>query len=186
MEKMNMVDINNNVFATLLYNKPKNIIKERIYYFKEIRPLLKRIKKGPIPFNMMVEFSNFIKIIEIVWFYHNDIKYIKDIDDEIRIISDNQIGNNQKKNLTILVEGKATIIINMEHIIEVQGTDGKEMIYIDCRNEFGKKINTKFEITNAEITGGEINDNNYNLLYNINHLLQELMFKLFKTYYKKA
>ena len=128
MEKMNMADINNNVFATLLYNKPKNIIKERIYYFKEIRPLLKRIKKGPIPFNMMVDFSNFIKIIEIVWFY--DIKYIKDIDDEIRIISDNQIGNNQKKNLTILVEGKATIIINMEHIIEVQGTDGKEMVYI--------------------------------------------------------
>ena len=134
MEKMNMADINNNVFATLLYNKPKNIIKERIYYFKEIRPLLKRIKKGPIPFNMMVDFSNFIKIIEIVWFYHNDIKYIKDIDDEIRIISDNQIGNNQKKNLTILVEGKATIIINMEHIIEVQGTDGNYLIIDGVRN----------------------------------------------------
>lgn len=189
MKKAKLLSVNEevNLFASLLYRKPKGFFKERIYYFKKIRPILKKIEKGPIPFIWMVEFSNFVKILEMVWFYHNDIKYVEGLDEDIRIISDNKIDDNTKKNLTILLEKqKVTIIINMERFRDEDiDTITTDVINIDCRNEFGKKLNTKFEIVDGKITG-HINDNTYNLMYNINHILQESMYKLFKTYYNKA
>lgn len=179
--------IEHNIFADLIYKKPKGKIKEWFYYRKEIKPVMKKIEKGPVPFEYMVQFSDFIKILEMAFFYHNDIKYIEEIDFPIRIISDNNIKNNScedQKNLTILDEiHKVTIIFKLREEF-IDEYNSYQYIDIICRNEFGKKITTNFNIRNAEVLNEEINSHTHNLLYNINYLLSKCMVELFMKYYK--
>ena len=180
----NIDTINDNKYAKLLYNKPKNIFKRIIYYFKYIRPEYKLMKNKEASFKSMCEFSDFIKILEMVFFYHNDIKYIPEIDNTARIISDNNIKDSTKKNLTIVDEKNKVVITFDMHSEFIDEYNSKDYINIKCINGFGKHMCTEFHICNAEVINDSINYNTHNLLYNINHLLSKLMSELFIRYYK--
>ena len=176
--------MDNNLYAQLLYHKPKNIFKRIVYYITEIRPEYKKLKNSEASFFTMCQFSDFIKILEMVFFYHNDIKYIPEIDEPIRIISDNSIKDTTKKNLTIVDEkNKVVITFDMRSMI-LDDYNSDDYINIKCNNGFGKKMVTEFHICNKKVTNDSINYNTYNLLYNINHLLSKLMADLFMKYYK--
>ena len=128
--------------------------------------------------------DDFIKILEMVFFYHNDIKYIPEIDDNIRIISDNNINDKTKKNLTIIDEKDKVVITFNMHSEYLDEYNYNDYIVINCKNGFGKHMSTEFLICNREVINDSINNNTHNLLYNINHLLSRCMADLFMKYYK--
>lgn len=180
----NIDSMDNNMYANILYHKPKNIFKRIIYYLAIAKPHYKRLKNNEASFTDMCLFSDFIKILEMVFFYHNDIKYIPEIDDNIRIISDNNINDKTKKNLTIIDEKDKVVITFNMHSEFLDEYNSNDYIVINCKNGFGKHMSTEFLICNREVINDSINNNTHNLLYNINHLLSRCMAELFMKYYK--
>lgn len=191
-ELCTLCTMNNNEFASLIFNKPiKSWFKERVYYHTKVKPVYKKLLNETASFETMCEFSDFIKILEMSYFYHNDARYDEKIDTDIRILSDNKINDDTKKNLIILLEKEhVTITFDMYKEMvdnhETLSNDFKRCIDIKCRNEFGKKVETKFNIVNSQVINEEINNNTYCLLFNINHILNKAMGNLFLRYYKKA
>ena len=157
----------------------------------KIKPVYKKLLNETASFETMCEFSDFVKILEISYFYHNDARYDENIDTDIRILSDNKINDNTKKNIIILLEKEhVTITFDMHKEMvnneDVYDNNFKRCIDIRCRNEFGKKVETKFNVVNTRVTNEEINNNTYCLLFNINNILNKAMSDLFLRYYKKA
>ncbi len=189
-----MTDINNNQFALILYNKPildpedgffdKLLYKfiERRYRKREVIPVYEMLKNKEPSFTTLIDFSDFIKIIEKVFFYNNEVPK----EPSIKLLSDNSYkGSDEIKKIIIAnTEDNVIITLEMQRDFVPSLEDYADIINITVKNEFGKKIKTMFTIINTQISID--NNDDYNLLFNVNRTLMKLMSELFMKYYLKA
>lgn len=189
-----MTDIDNNQFALILYNKPildpkagffgklSYKFKERKYRKREAIPVYEMLKGKEPSFTTLIDFSDFIKIIEKVFFYNNEVPK----EPSIKLLSDNSYkGSDEIKKIIIAnTEDNVFITLELQRDFVPSLEDYADIINITVKNEFGKKIKTMFTIINTQISID--NKDDYNLLFNINRSLMKLMSELFMKYYLKA
>lgn len=191
MEKMSNYESNS--YINILYNKPvlihtglfrkiKYKIKEYFYRINVLNPAINLLKLENPSFLQLVEFSDFIKILEKVFFYNNCIQ--QDGEKSIKLLSDNSYNKNDEIKKLIISDTINNVIINIEMKKDYNSETGEydENVYILVSNNFGKKLKTEFLVVNSYINYTDKND--YNLMYNINELLRKLMSDLLLHYYK--
>ena len=188
-----MTDGNTNVFLDVLYNKPildpsAGFFKKIAYNFKlrkytreNFTPLYENIRCNNLSFVFMVDLSDFIKSIEKVFHYKND---IKENSNDIKLLSDNKWDKDDQVKSLIIADTLNNAVTTIELSRESVGDDYKDIVQIVVKNNFGKKLQTKFTIINTEVKIDNRDD--YNLLFNINKQLRELSSELFKKYYELA
>ena len=184
-----MTNKDTNVFLDVLYNKP--ILDPSAGFFKKIAykfrlrkytrenftPLYENIRCNNLSFVFMVDLSDFIKSIEKVFHYKND---IKENSNDIKLLSDNKWDKDDQVKSLIIADTPNNAVTTIELSRESVGDDYKDIVQIVVKNNFGKKLQTKFTIINTEVKIDNRDD--YNLLFNINKQLSEL----FKKYYELA
>lgn len=188
-----MTNSNTNVFLDVLYNKP--ILDPSAGFFKKITykfrlrkytrenftPLYENIRCNNLSFVFMVDLSDFIKSIEKVFHYKND---IKENSNDIKLLSDNKWDKDDQVKSLIIADTLNNAVTTIELSRESVGDDYKDIVQIVVKNNFGKKLQTKFTIINTEVKIDNRDD--YNLLFNINKQLRDLSSELFKKYYELA
>lgn len=192
----NLTDITSNPFAKYIYNKPivdpeANIftklitkIKQRRYRKNVILPVYNKLRNKEPSFITLIDFSDFIKIIEKVFFYNNCIE-----DNKIKLVSDNTYNGSDQVKQMIIANMVDNVIITIKLSREFNGSDDSDNQYNDIinivvSNKFGKKLKTEFTIVNEHINID--NEDDYNLLFNINRMLMNYMSSMFLEYYDKA
>lgn len=191
MEKMSNYESNS--YINILYNKPvlmhtglfrkiKYKIKEYFYRINVLNPAINLLKLENPSFLQLVEFSDFIKILEKVFFYNNCIQ--QDGEKSIKLLSDNGYNKNDEVKKLIISDTINNVIINIEMKKDYNSETDEydENVHILVSNNFGKKLKTEFMVVNSYINYTDKND--YNLMYNINELLRKLMSDLLLHYYK--
>lgn len=188
-----MTDKNTNVFLDVLYNKPildpsAGFFKKIVYKFRlrkytreNFTPLYENIRCNNLSFVFMVDLSDFIKSIEKVFHYKND---IKENSNDIKLLSDNKWDKDDQVKSLIIADTLNNAVTTIELSRESVGDDYKDIVQIVVKNNFGKKLQTKFTIINTEVKIDNRDD--YNLLFNINKQLRDLSSELFKKYYELA
>ena len=188
-----MTNSNTNVFLDVLYNKPildpsAGFFKKIAYKFKlrkytreNFTPLYENIRCNNLSFVFMVDLSDFIKSIEKVFHYKND---IKENSNDIKLLSDNKWDKDDQVKSLIIADTLNNAVTTIELSRESVGDDYKDIVQIVVKNNFGKKLQTKFTIINTEVKIDNRDD--YNLLFNINKQLRDLSSELFKKYYELA
>ena len=188
-----MTNSNTNVFLDVLYNKPildpsAGFFKKIVYKFRlrkytreNFTPLYENIRCNNLSFVFMVDLSDFIKSIEKVFHYKND---IKENSNDIKLLSDNKWDKDDQVKSLIIADTLNNAVTTIELSRESVGDDYKDIVQIVVKNNFGKKLQTKFTIINTEVKIDNRDD--YNLLFNINKQLRELSSELFKKYYELA
>ena len=196
---MKLTIIEDNSFAKLLYEKPvprrgdskiKKIgtrFKERKYWRNNVKPVIDNLRNNAPTFFTMCEFADFIKIIEKVFFYYNDIKRANTVDMPLktRILADQKMEQHDKKIIIIDMQ-KEMITIKLEMTRKYNEDDEKydDIISGTLQYQFGKDLFLKFVIVNSKIDFNSVHD--FNLMYNINLILQDSMADLFEEYYHKV
>lgn len=190
--------IENNMFARMIYEKPihqrgdsilkkiKFWIKRKEYEKTVINPMIASLRNTAPSFITMCEMTDFIKIIEKVFFYKNDIRKSWETGEmETRLLSDNKITSNDIKRMILeMQEEMVTIVFKMTRKYNMETSEYDDIIDVKLTCEFGKKLHIQFSIINTEIEFNSIHD--YNLMYNINIILQDAMADIFEEYYNKA
>ena len=193
MNMKEMTNNNTNVFLDVLYNKPildppAGFFKKIAYKFRlrkytreNFTPLYENIRCNNLSFVFMVDLSDFIKSIEKVFHYKND---IKENSNDIKLLSDNKWDKDDQVKSLIIADTLNNAVTTIELSRESVGDDYKDIVQIVVKNNFGKKLQTKFTIINTEVKIDNRDD--YNLLFNINKQLRDLSSELFKKYYELA
>lgn len=175
------IDERDNKFMYVLYGKPspryvKSKIKlffmKRKHYKNYFLPMYNYLLTESPDIDTLIEFADFIRLIERVLFYNNDIK-IRSSEKDV-IYSDSNI-NSANKNLILILKDNVIITFNMYPY------DNK--LTIDINYNFGKRAKMNFTIINREICSTSIHDDN--LMITILERLQNAMSELFKEYYLK-
>lgn len=175
------IDDRDNKFMYVLYGKPsKRFIKSKIKLFFEQRkhnkdyfkPMYESLLYESPDLNTMIQYADFIRLIERVLFYNNDIK-IKSEDKDM-IYSDSSISD-KNKNLILILKDNVIITFNMY--------PDESKLTIDVNYNFGKKSKMKFTVIDREVCSNGLHDDN--LMITILERLQEAMAALFKEYYLK-
>jgi len=197
IERVTLTNIEYNTFAKLLYEKPlckrgasiferfKTWIKRKNYEAMDIKPTIKKLRNTSPSFVVLCEFSDFIRILEKVFFYKNDIRTVKDDGPYVtRLLSDSGINSSDMKVLIIEMQKElVTIKLIMTREYNEDAKDYDDIIDIQITYAFGKKLFINYKLINGEIELNSVHD--HNLLYNINLMLQDLMADLFEEYYYK-
>ena len=173
---------NNNKFINILYGKPtgkyeKNKIKlyfkQKEYYKKVFYPVYKELLEESPDIETLCEFADFIRLLEKVFFYNNDIKIKSNERDYI--YSDSNI-NSIDKNLILILKDNIMIKFNMKP------KDNKLTINIDY--QFGKRAKMTFIIVDRYVEYSSYHE--VNLMITVLERLQSTMSELFKEYYFKV
>lgn len=173
---------NNNKFINILYGKPtgkyeKNKIKlyfkQKEYYKKAFYPVYKELLEESPDIETLCEFADFIRLLEKVFFYNNDIKIKSNERDYI--YSDSNI-NSIDKNLILILKDNIMIKFNMKP------KDNKLTINIDY--QFGKRAKMTFIIVDRYVEYSSYHEEN--LMITVLERLQSTMSELFKEYYFKV
>jgi len=195
---MRLSNMEDNMFAKMLYEKPmcqnkdsifkkiKTYIKRKNYESTTIKPMVYRLRNTPPSFIVMCEMADFIKIIEKVFFYKNDIRNAKDTGELVtKILSDNKITQDDKKVIILeMQKDMVTMTFTMTKIYNKETDTYNDIINVVLYYAFGRKLLIKFDIINEKIEFESVHD--LNLMYNINIILQNAMADLFEQYYKLA
>lgn len=190
--------IEDNMFAKLIYEKPvhqrgdsifkkiKYWIKRRDYEKSVINPMINKLRNTSPSFMIMSEMSDFIKIVEKVFFYKNDMRKSWETGVlETRILSDNSINSDDFKMMILeLQKEMVTIVFKMTRKYNEDIKDYDEIIEVKLSYSFGKKLHIVFKIINTVIEFDSVHD--YNLMYNINIILQDAIANIFEEYYNLA
>lgn len=172
--------LEDNIFMYILYSKPnKRYIKSKFKLFFKSRkhkkeaflPMYNKLKTESADIETLCKFADFIRLIEFVLFYKNDINRKENRD---MIYSDSSI-NDTKKNLIMILKEDITI----KFFIDPR----ENKLTIDVSYNFGKRPKAKFVIVDREICTETVHQDN--LLITINERLQDCMAELFKEYYFK-
>jgi hypothetical protein len=193
---MKLTEPETNTFAKLLFDKPapqrndsiikriKLWFKRKNYEYTSIKPMINKLRNTAPSFITMCEIADFIKILEKVFFYKNDIRKSTDTTPlETRLLADNKIDSIDKKAI-ILEMQKEMITISFIMTRDYNATTEKydDIIKVSLYYDFGRKLHIEYKIVNTKIEFDSVYD--YNLMYNINILLQDAIADLFEKYYK--
>lgn len=198
IEGVRLTVIEENTFAKLLYEKPiaqrgdslfkriKKWFEEKDYRATEINPMIKKLRNTAPSFLTLCEFADFIKIIEKVFFYYNDIMTNNSVNSNpvTKIYADQKYDSTDKKVLIIdmpkeRVTAKLTMTRRMNE--EAEGIVFDDIVEGYMQYQFGKDLTLNFRIVNGEMDFKSVHD--YNLMYNLNLVLQDVMADLFEEYY---
>ena len=142
----------------------KNIKKEEIY--NQALEKIKTIETTTPDFTMIFDFCTFVRSVEKVFFFKNDIYHNT-------ISSDYHIDSVTERNLCINTD-KYSIILDLSI------KDFAECINIKVVRKYGKKLGNNFKIRDRHIVYNDCDD--LMLINIINKLLQKYMSKMFKHY----
>lgn len=194
-EGIRLTFIEDNSFAQLLYDKPiaqrgdstlkriKKWFKERSYRANEIKPVIRRLRNIAPSFMVLCEFADFIKIIEKVFFYYNDIP-ANGVNNKTKIYADQKYESTDKKILLLdMPKEKVTVKLTMTRRMN---DEGEQITFDDIvegymQYQFGKDLTLNFKIVNGKMDFKDAHD--YNLMYNLNLIIQDAMADLLEEYY---
>lgn len=181
--------IETNTLINLLYAKPDynsykdksfSKIRHRIakhkYRKNYILPVYNKLLNNSPSFDTMCIYADFIRLLEKVFFYKNDI-VMNDEEKVDKLISDSKLINEKKILILDLSKEQVIITFTMEH----KGDD--EVIDIQVKYNFGKKSIMNYTVVNREAKYDSIHSEN--LMITILDRLQKAMAKLFLDYYDK-
>ena len=175
------IDERDNKFMYILYGKPsprhikskiKLFFKKRKHYRDYFLPMYNSLLTESPDIDRLIEFADFIRLLEKVLFYNNDIKIKSDTKDVI--YSDSNM-NSANKNLILILKDNVIITFN------IYPYDNK--LTIDINYNFGKRAKMNFTIVNRQMCSDNIHDDN--LMITVLERLQSTMAELFKEYYLK-
>lgn len=139
------------------YNKreiPYNKKKEDAYM--KIELMVRSLKSTPPSFDALFDFASFVKCIEKVFFYKNDLTS--------KICCDSSLNEKTTRKL-IFTLSDVIIVLKLERL-----NSSDEYIDIVITRKFGKNMETKYSIKNQQM---KINDCNDLMLINVvNNILQ--------------
>jgi hypothetical protein len=178
---MNNVNLKINKFMDYIYMKPKFSKTNGIWigivnYLKAIlqelnyKKFMKQLKQIAPDFDLLWDFANFIKLLEVVFFYDNN-------STTGRYYSSTSYKDNENGFIINLHEQHLTLKFKLDR-------NDHDKITLEVDRRFGHKIKTTFIIINRETNFDSIHD--INLIYNINEILCREMPALLDIYYKKA
>ena len=169
------VVMRNKSIITRLFTK----IKQKIYYKKEVLRCAKHLRDNTASFQVLCDFADFIKQMELSMFFNNS---ISNRDNTNRV----NIPEKEKKNI-IICDSKISNLTKENVIIKFsmnyQDSDD-EVVDVNVRNNFGSKVVTNFHIVNHDMEFDSIHS--YNLLNNVNIILQNTMADTFLEIYKDS
>jgi hypothetical protein len=146
--------------------------------------MIKKLRNTAPSFIMMCEMADFIKILEKVFFYKNDVRRLRDQGPLItKLLSDNNIDKEDEKALILEMQKEEVVIrflMSRKWNPDTEKYDDIIDVKVNC--DFGKKLYLNFKIINTKVDFESVHD--YNLMYNINIILQDSMADLFETYYR--
>lgn len=188
-----------NMFAKILYEKPvcqrndskfKRIItwfKRKNYEDTVVKPMIRRLRNESPSYIIMTEMADFIRILELVFFYRNTTKKEWDKDKELKtkLLSDVDMKSHKDdpKDLILEIQDKdVTITFCMYRKYNIETQKLEDYIEIEAYYDFGKKLIIKFCVIDR-VVGDFDSIHHYNLLYNINLILQDAMADLFEYHY---
>lgn len=193
---MQLTNMEDNMFANLLYDKPisqrgdsilkriKKWFKRKEYEANTIKPMIKKLRNTAPSFITMCEMTDFIKILEKVFFYKNDVRRQSDEGPLItKLLSDNNIDKPDEKALMLeMQKEEVTMRFLMSRRFNADSEKYDDIIDVKVNFYFGKKLYLNYKIINTKVEFESAHD--YNLMYNINIILQDSMADLFEKYYK--
>lgn len=194
-----LTNVEDNYYAKLLYEKPiiektGNIFKrfsqwrkQKAYTNNTIKPAIKKLRYSTPSFLNMCYFSDFIRILELVWFYRNE--PLRDCDEtgEIKIMSESDFKDPMKCKILILyIPNTETVIkFTMHRVYKGDESDSADkfddIIKIQVNTNTGKKMSCTYTTINGECNHDSVHE--YNQMYNITRILQNAMADLFSKYY---
>lgn len=183
--------IETNYLMNKLYSKPQRIsfsksiigtikYKRALYKFKkeEIMPVYNKLLTESPDFNVMYMYSDFIRLIERVFFYRNALDRYDDNTPKVdKLVCDSDI-NSTNKILILDLENENVMIT-----FNIYKENEQCIIDMKVRYEFGKKSTMNYKIVDRYIEYDSIHSEN--LMITIIDRLQKAMAKLFLDYYNK-
>lgn len=134
-----------------------------------------------IKYEILSDFSDFLKINEISNFYQNT---LDNLDHGIRIVTENSISaKNDNKSLIVYDKDRRVLITIQLEIDHGHSEDENtyQKINVIVENQFGKKAETKFKLIDYDIPS--INQTQYELLNNVMQITANCMVEAFKQIY---
>lgn len=135
-------------------------------YYKKIKNLASVLRNRTPSFNTLCEFADFIKHMEMVYQYKN---FIDKESDKPQVLCDTDINDSNKKTLILFIPKRFTATFIM-----TEDSDG-EWIKVKVENAFGKRLTTTFQINNKSFVYYDFTIYHNNLIYVVNHELQNAM-----------
>lgn len=169
--------------------KIKTKRKQKKHFKNTVLPIYNSLKFNTATFETLCDYTDFIKQMELSMFFNNSVSNrdntnrvnLKEEEKRNIIICDNSTSSStQKKILRILME-KENVLITFNMSIE----DGeRQIVDVNIRNNFGNKMTTNFHIVDQDTDFADIHS--YNLLNNVNIILQNTMAETFMDIYKES
>lgn len=190
-----------NKFSTVIYEAPvctgdfswskrRELKKmQKKYFKKEVLPIYKKLKYETASFETMCDFADFIKQMELSMFFNNSVanrdnsnrNNLDEKDKKNIIICDTNTSSSEKKKvLRILMERENVLITFAMYLSESE----EQIIDVNVRNNFGSKMTTNFHIVDQDTSFTDVHS--YNLLNNVNVILQNTMAETFLSIYKDS
>lgn len=183
--------IETNYLMNKLYSKPQRIsfsksiigtikYKHALYKFKkeEIMPVYNKLLTESPDFNVMYMYSDFIRLLERVFFYRNALDRYDDNTPKVdKLVCDSDI-NSTNKILILDLENENVMIT-----FNIYKENEQCIIDMKVRYEFGKKSTMNYKIVDRHIEYDSIHSEN--LMITIIDRLQKAMANLFLDYYNK-
>jgi hypothetical protein len=200
LEQARLTCIDENPFIRILYEKPvlkrgdsifkriKSWFKRRDYTNTQFKPMEKRLRNEIPTFITLCDFADFIKILERVYFYHNDLRKATDKTELCtRLLIDKKASSDTKKVIIIEMQREDTTITLTMHRDHDYISGGFEDV-IDVRVYYQySKESLAFKIYNSGLYSPDLNIltsiHDKHLVDNIFNILQNSMTYLFKNYY---
>ena len=163
--------------------------KEKKYYKKTILKTYYDLRDNTASFENMTDFADFLKQMEIMLFYNNSLSNrdntprvnIPEEDQKTILICDNKLQESTtQKKFRLLMEKENVEMVFIMHYSEYN----EEVIDVSVSNKFASKVNTTFHIIDANTSFDNITY--YNLLNNVNYILQNALADTFLTIYNRA
>jgi hypothetical protein len=170
------------------FKKLKTKIKQHKHFKKTVLPMYYKLRDETASFSTMCVFADFIKQMELSMFFNNSVNNkdnssrsnIPDEEKKNIIICDNSMANAGKEKVLKIIMEKDNVVITFK----MKRDYDDDIIDINVRNGFGSKISSNFHIVNANTDFGDLHM--YNLLNNVNSILQNAMAETFLDIYFDA
>lgn len=169
--------------------KIKQKRKQKKHFKNEVLPIYKDLKYKTASFETLCDFADFIKQMELSMFFNNSVSNrdntnrnnLEDKDKKNIIICDSNTSSSDKKKIIRILMEKENVLITFS----MTYSDAEEKIVdVNVRNNFGSKMTTNFHIVDEEMDFSDVHS--YNLLNNVNIILQNTMADTFMEIYKDS